>query len=185
MNEDKIREKMQKVLEFVLSDLATIRTGRITPSLVEDIEVAVYQGQQKLKLKELATIQTQDLQTLVIIPWDKSIIGDIKKGIMIAGIGVNPVVDGEKIRIVFPPLTTEDRERYIKLLAKKLEAGRIMIRQVRQDAMREVRESFERKEISEDEKFRYEKRIQEITDEYVKEINEAGKKKEDEILNLL
>jgi ribosome recycling factor len=175
---------MQEVLDMVVADIGTIRTGRATPGLIEELEVAVYGGQQKLKINELATISSPDTQTLTIDPWDKSIIGDIKQGILAANIGFNPSVDGEIIRISLPPLTTEDREKYVKLLSTKLESGRVMIRQVRSDAMRDIKKSFENKELSEDEKFNQEKQLQETTDEFVGKIDESGKKKEVELLQV-
>src|SRR3972149_9688681 len=138
MNEDQIKLRMQQVVDLVVSDISSIRTGRATPALVEDIQVAVYGGQQKLKIQELATISAPDSQTLVIDPWDKSIIGEISKGILVANVGMNPSIDGEIIRISFPPLTTEDRQKYVKLLSTKLEGARGMIRQIRGDAMHEV-----------------------------------------------
>jgi ribosome recycling factor len=184
MDEGTVRSKMQEVLDMVVADIGTIRTGRATPGLIEELEVAVYGGQQKLKINELATISSPDTQTLTIDPWDKSIIGDIKQGILAANIGFNPSVDGEIIRISLPPLTTEDREKYVKLLSTKLESGRVMIRQVRSDAMRDIKKSFENKELSEDEKFNQEKQLQETTDEFVGKIDESGKKKEVELLQV-
>lgn len=184
MDEGTIRSKMQEVLDMVVTDIGTIRTGRATPGLIEELEVVVYGGKQKLKINELATISSPDTQTLVIDPWDKSIIGDIKQGILAANIGFNPSVDGEIIRISLPPLTTEDREKYVKLLSTKLESGRVMIRQVRSDAMKDTKKSFENKELSEDEKFNQEKLLQEITDEFVGKIDENGKKKEVELLRV-
>jgi len=184
MDEGTVRSKMQEVLDMVVTDIGTIRTGRATPGLIEELEVAVYGGQQKLKINELATISSPDVQTLVIDPWDKSIIGDIKQGILAANIGFNPAVDGEIIRISLPPLTTEDREKYVKLLSTKLENGRVMIRQVRSDAMRGIKKSFENKELSEDEKFNKEKHLQETTDEFVGKIDENGKRKEVELLQV-
>ncbi len=184
MDEVYIRSKMQQALDLLVSDVGSIRTGRATPSLVENIEIPVYGGTQKLKIKELATISTSDPQTLIIDPWDKSIIGEIRQGIQAANIGMNPSIDGGIIRISFPPMTTEDRERYIKLLAAKLESGRIMIRQVRAEAMREIKKRFEAKEISEDEKFGNEKKLQEITDEFTNSIEEIGLKKKKELLTL-
>lgn len=184
MDEGTIRSKMQEVLDMVVTDIGTIRTGRATPGLIEELEVVVYGGKQKLKINELATISSPDTQTLVIDPWDKSIIGDIKQGILAANISFNPSVDGEIIRISLPPLTTEDREKYVKLLSTKLESGRVMIRQVRSDAMKDTKKSFENKELSEDEKFNQEKLLQEITDEFVGKIDENGKKKEVELLRV-
>jgi ribosome recycling factor len=184
MDETSIRSKMKSVVEMVATDIGSIRTGRASSGLIEDLEVPVYGGQQKLKVQELATITVQDAQTIVIDPWDKSIIGEIRQGILAANIGLNPAIDGEIIRISMPPLTTEDREKYVKLLNQKLENGRIMIRQIRGDAMKDVKDSFEKKELSEDEKFNQEKRLQEITDEFIGMIEEVGKKKEQEILEV-
>ena len=184
MDEQVIRSKMQQVLDLVASDIGGIRTGRATPALVEDIMVMVYGGQQRLTVKEVGTITAPDTQSLVIDPWDKSIIGEIRQGILAANVGMNPSIDGEIIRISFPPMTTEDREKYVKLLSTKLENGRVMIRQVRGDGMHEIKESFEKKVITEDDKFLKEKKLQEITDEFVRKIDEAGEKKKAELMEL-
>ncbi len=184
MEESLVRSKMQVVMELVNSELSSIRTGRATPAIVEDLFVEVYGGQQKLKIKELGTISASDPQTLTVEPWDKSIAGEIRQGILKANVGLNPSIDGDIIRISLPPLTTEDREKYVKLLSSKLENGKVMIRQIRGEFMKEIKDLFEKKEISEDEKFRQEKRLQELTDDFVSMVEEAGKKKETEILHL-
>lgn len=184
MDETLARSKMQQVLNLITSDISSLRTGRATPSLVENIICPAYGGTQRLKVQELATITAPDPQTLNISPWDKSIIGDIRKGIMEANVGLNPIIDGEILRIAFPPLTTEDREKYVKLLSQKLENGRIMIRQIRGDIMQEIKKKFEAKEVTEDEKFDQEKKTQEITDEFVNKINEMGEKKKQELLQI-
>lgn len=181
MDEEKVRSRMQEAVDLVVADIGGIRTGRAVPSLIEDLEVEVYGGQQTLKIKEVANTSAPDASTLVIEPWDKSIIGDIRKGIMAANIGMNPSIDGEIIRISLPPLTTEDREKYVKLLSSKLENGRVMIRQIRSDAMRDIKEAFEKKEVSEDERFNSEKRLQDMTDKFIQEIEQAGARKEKEI----
>lgn len=175
---------MQQVVDLVSSDISGIRTGRASPALVEDLQVSVYGGQQKLKVQELATITAPDPRTLVIDPWDKSIIGEIRQGILAANIGLNPIIDGQIIRVNLPPLTTEDREKYLRLLSAKLENGRIMIRQIRGDAMRDVKKAFEEKEIGEDEKFNAEKKIQSITDEFISKIEEMGERKRQELLQI-
>jgi ribosome recycling factor len=184
MDETSIRSQMQEVLDLITSDIASIRTGRAQPALIESLEIAVYGGQQKLKINELATITAPEPQSLIIDPWDKSIIGEIRQGILAANIGLNPAIDGEIIRISLPPLTTEDREKYVKLLSTKLENGRVMIRQVRKEALRDIRRSFEEKEISEDEKFNLEKRLQEITDEFMEKISKVGETKKQELLQI-
>lgn len=184
LDEASVRSRMQEVLDMVIADINSIRTGRATPALIEDLEVSVYGGQQKLKINELATITAPDAQTIILDPWDKSIIGEIRQGILTANVGLNPAIDGEIMRINLPPLTTEDREKYVKLLSGKLENGRIMIRQVRSDIMKGIRKDFEEKQVSEDEKFNQEKRLQEITDEFVGKIDEAGENKKQELLQI-
>ncbi|KKS94948.1 MAG: Ribosome-recycling factor [Microgenomates group bacterium GW2011_GWC1_43_13] len=184
MDESSVRSKMQSSLDVVASDIAGIRTGRATPALVENIVCPAYGGTQRLRVLELATITAPDPSQIIISPWDKSIIGDIKKGIMEANVGMNPSVDGEILRIAMAPLTTEDREKYIKLLSSKLENGKVVIRQVRADEMHEIKKKFEAKEMTEDEKFGSEKRLQEITDEYVGRIEEMGEKKKAELLQI-
>ncbi len=184
MDELSVKSKMQSALDVVTSDVGGIRTGRAAPSLVENIVVPAYGGTQRLKILELASITSPDPTQIVISPWDKSIIGDIRKGILEANNGMNPSIDGEILRIVMQPLTTEDREKYVKILSQKLEAGRVMIRQVRADEMHEIKKKFEEKELTEDEKFGAEKRLQEITDEFIGKIEEMGKKKEAELMQI-
>ena len=184
MDEASIRSKMQQVLELVVSDIGAIRTGRATPALIEGIGVSVYGGLQKLKINEVGTITSPAPQTLVISPWDKSIIGEIRQGILAANVGLQPVIDGDIIRISLPPLTSEDREKYVKLLSTKLESGKIMIRQIRGDGMHVIKKKFEDKEISEDENFNQEKRLQEITDEFIGKIEEIGERKKEELLQI-
>jgi ribosome recycling factor len=184
MDESSVNSKMQSALDAVASDIAGIRTGRATPALVENIIVPAYGGTQRLRVLELATITAPDPTSIVISPWDKSIIGDIRKGILEANIGMNPSIDGEVLRIVMPPLTTEDREKYVKLLSTKLEEGKVTLRQIRADEMHEIKKKFEAKEITEDEKFGSEKKLQETTDEFVKKIEEMGEKKKTELLQI-
>jgi len=184
MDETSIRTKMQSALDAVAFDISGIRTGRATPSLVENIVCPAYGGTQRLKIMELATITAPDPSQIIISPWDKSIIGDIRKGILEANIGMNPSIDGEVIRITMPPLTTEDREKYVKLLGHKLEVGRVMVRQIRGDEMHDIKKKFEAKEMSEDEKFGQEKRLQELTDRFIAKIEEMGEKKKQELLQI-
>lgn len=184
MNLDIVKEKMQKVLEILRNDMATIRTGRATPALVEHVEVSVYGGTQRLKIMEVGTIGSSDPRTLVITPFDSSIIDEIQKGIMEANIGLTPSADGNVIRIVIPPLSEERRVELIKLMKQKLENGKIMIRQIRQDVRNEIRKQHLDKEISEEEMYRIEKEIQKITDEIILMVDEMGRKKEEELLRI-
>jgi ribosome recycling factor len=181
MDEKTVRAQMEEALLALSNDLSSIRTGRATPALVENVVVSAYGGAQRLKVMELATISVSDPQTLTIEPWDKSVIGEIRQGILAANIGINPSIDGELIRISMPPMTTEDREKFIKILNTKLENSKVTIRQIRGDIMKDIKNSFENKEITEDDKFEFEKKLQELTDEFTAKIDERGKTKEQEL----
>lgn len=184
MNLDETKVNMGKVLEVLKTDLATVRTGRATPSLVEHINISVYGGSTRLKVMELATIGTQDMQTLVITPFDHSVISEIEKGIREANVGLNPVVDGQIIRISIPPLSQERREQLIHLMKQKLENGRIMVRQVRHVVMHAIKKQYNDKTISEDDLMRLEKEVQKLTDDTISEIDSLGKRKEEELLQI-
>lgn len=184
MDEDKLRGKMQEVMDIVIADVGTIRTGAANPSMIQEIVINAYGGQQSLRIIELATVTSPDAESLVVDPWDKSIIGEIKKGVEAANVGLNPSIDGEIIRISVPPLTSEDRQKFVKLLSTKIENGKIMIRQTRGEFLEQIRKSFEEKQMGEDEKFTQEKRLQEITDEFNNKLEEAKKRKESELLKV-
>ena len=178
------RDRMKKAIEVTHTDLASVRSGRATPALVENIVVSVYGNTQHLKVMELGTIGTTDSRTLVITPYDPSVIGEIERGIAAANTGLNPVIDGEVLRISIPPLSEERRAEYIKLAKVKLEAGKVMVRGVRHDAMKEIAKTFASKDISEDEQKSGEKKVQELTDEMIAEIESMGEKKEAELLQV-
>lgn len=175
---------MKKALEVAKTDLAGIRSGRATPALVENIFITAYGGSQHLKILEMATITTMDTKSLVIAPYDPSTIADIEKGILAAGNGLTPVVDKEIIRISIPPLSEERRLEYIKLARTKLEAGRIMIRQIRHEAMKHLKKEADEKTISEDQQAHGDKLVQEMTDEMIAEIDAIGAKKEAELMQV-
>ncbi len=174
------RDKMDKVLDLLRNDLSTVRTGRATPSLVENISVSVYGGTAKLRVMELATIAASDNQSLVITPFDATIAGEIQKGIEVANVGLSPFLDGQIIRINIPSLSEERRQELIKLMRQKLENAKIMVRQARHDGMEEIK----KQKVPEDEQIRLEKEIQKVTDEASGQIDEMGKRKEQELLQM-
>lgn len=184
MNLDIVRQKMEKALEVVRADLSTVRTGRATPALVENVVIACYGGTQKLRLVELATISVTDPQTLTITPFDPSISGEIRNGLLVANLGFNPILDADIIRINIPPLSEERRQEMAKLARQKLENGRVMIRQIRHEAMSEIKHKFENDELSEDEQQRLEKELQDLTDKMTTEIEIFGEEKEKELLTV-
>jgi len=175
-----VKLRMDKILSLFINDIASIRTGRATPGLIENIVVTVYGG-QKMKLIELGSIGIPDVRSLTFQPWDQTLIREIANGIMVANTGMNPVVDGQLIRMNLPMLTVEQREDYIKLLGRKLEAARVMVRDARGDYRSDLQKAKQEKTISEDEFKQDEIELQKVTDEFVKKLEEMAGKKEIEI----
>jgi len=175
------RQLMQHSLDHFKLEISAIRTGRAVPALIENIICNAYGGASRLTVKELGTITTSDSQTLLVQPWDLSVVGEIRQGILAANVGLTPVIDNNLIRISIPSLTTERRAEYVKLLHQKMEETRVSIRNLRQDKLREIKTSFEGKALSEDEKFKAEEDLQKITDEFIGKVEEMGKKKEEEL----
>lgn len=168
-------------LEFYKTDIATIRTGRATPALVEDIVVDSYG--QKMHIKELATITAPEPRSLLIQPWDKGVIQAIEGAIRKSEIGLSPVVDGQNIRLNIPPLTEERRKEFIKLLKQKTEETRVKIRRIREDIWHKVQTMEHAHEISEDEKFKTKEDLQKLVDDYNRKTEELEKKKEVELIS--
>jgi ribosome recycling factor len=181
MDKQKISSEMEKVVDIFKDELATIRTGRANPSLIEDMKVSVYDGNQTMQLKELGTVGVEEARSMVFQPWDKSIIKEVKNEILSNSSNLQAVVDGEKIRIKLPTLTAEQRQNYISLLNKKLEAARVMIRNVRSDYRYEYQDMLQEDEISEDEFHQWEKGLQGLTDEYIDKLEKLAEQKRLEI----
>jgi ribosome recycling factor len=175
-----VTANMGKALEILSDDLSTIRTGKAAPSLVENIVIVAYNGTTKLRVMELATVNASDPQTLVVTPFDVSIIEDIRKGIMESGAGLNPASDGQILRISIPSLSEERRQELIHMMHQKLENGKVMIRQIRHEAMTDVKKA----DLAEDEATHLEKEVQKVTDQMIGEIDTLGKKKEEELLQI-
>ena len=177
----KTKEKLQKVLDVLKDDLATLRTGRATPALVENIIVSAYSGSAKLKVMELATIAIQDTQTIIITPFDASVMQDLQKGIEGANAGLSPVVDSNIIRIKIPPLSQDRRQELIKAMKHKLENGKVMVRQVRHEMIEDMKKDYEGRE---DDIVRMEKEIQKLVDDTAQTVEDWGKQKEQELLQI-
>ncbi len=175
-----VKTRMDKIVEIFVNDIGSIRTGRATPGLIENVVVSVYGG-QKMRLIELGSIEVADVRTLTFTPWDQSAIREISNGIAAANIGMNPVVDGAIVRMSLPMMTQEQREDYVKLLGRKLEGARGMIRDARADNRKDLMDAKNEKTISEDEFKRDETELQKVTDEYIGKLEALAKKKEAEI----
>jgi ribosome recycling factor len=179
-----VKRKMQRAIQVLRDDFATVRTGKASPTLVENIVIAAYGGTQPLKVLELATIHIQDNSTLVISPFDKSIISEIERGISNSNVGLNPIVDGDILRINLPPLTEERRLELIKLTKQKTEAGKVMLRQIRHEGMEDAKKGAGQQGRSEDEVIHLEKEIQKTTDEFTEKIDQLLAEKEKELMTL-
>jgi ribosome recycling factor len=178
------KQRMERALQVLKDDFGTVKTGKANPQLVENIVIKAYGGSAMLKVNELATIHVQDASTVVITPFDHSVIGDIERGISDSQMGLGISVDGSIIRITVPPLTQERREEFVKLVHKKAENGKIMIRQARAESNDEIGKMKKNNEITEDDEKRLEKEVQKLTDEYVEKIDEIEKMKEQELMTV-
>jgi len=174
--------RMGKTIEALRKDLASVRTGRATPTLVDNIKVDYYGT--PTPLKQMATISAPEARLLVIQPWDNTTIGEIKKAILKSELGLNPSSDGNVIRLAIPPLSEERRRELVKAVHKKAEEGRIALRNIRRDALEMLRDLEKEKEISQDEQKRAQERLQEITDSFIEKAGELAQAKEAELLQV-
>jgi ribosome recycling factor len=176
------RERMEKAVDALQADLRTIRTGRASPALVERLPVDYYGI--STPLNQLAGISVPEPRLLVIRPWDRSSIGVVEKAILKSDLGLTPNNDGQVIRLVVPPLTEERRRDLSKLVARRVEEGRVAVRNIRRDAIDMLRDLEKEKIIDEDELYEGRDEVQELTDEFIKQIDEIGKAKEAEIMEV-
>lgn len=177
---DKIRPEVDKVIAFLDGEFNKIRTGRANPSLVEDVVVDCFG--QKFPLKQLAAISTPGPKQILIQPWDKSYVEGIVSALQKTGVGSNPVVDREAIRINLPLMTEEYRKDLARLISEKQEQSRQAIRRWREQAWEEIQEQAKAGKIREDDKFRAKDELQKLVDEYNKKIEDLGEKKKKEIM---
>ncbi|OGH87621.1 MAG: ribosome recycling factor [Candidatus Magasanikbacteria bacterium RIFOXYC2_FULL_42_28] len=179
MNINDFKEDFGKAIEFFKTDIAGLRTGRATSAMVENVTVEAYGIRQPLKA--VASISIMDPKTLMLDPWDKTILAAVEKGIRDANIGINPVNDGRGIRLSLPELTVERRQELIKILRERTEGVRIAIRKIREDIKDMILAEQEDNNIAEDEKFRLMDELEKAVKDYNEEIKEIANKKEEEI----
>ena len=175
-----LRDKMNKSIKVLKKELSKIRTGRASTALLEDIMINCYDTQ--MPLKQVASISVPESRLILIQPWDKSIIGEIEKGILKSELGLTPVNDGKVIRVPIPPLTEERRKELMKLVKKVAEDIKIAIRNNRREANEMFKELKNEKEISEDDYRRALNEVQKITDEFIEKVDEIVAEKEKEIM---
>ena len=172
--------KMKKTIEVVSADFASVRAGRANAAVLDKISVDYYGA--ATPLQQVAGISSPDPRTLVIQPWDSSLLKAIEKAIQTSDLGINPQNDGKVIRLSFPQLTEERRKELGKQVRKYGENGKVAIRNIRRDAMDRYKDMKKKSEITEDEFKEYEKDMQELTDKRCKEIDELTAKKEAELM---
>ena len=179
---EKFKNEFEKALEHFQNELKVIRTNRANPDMVENILVEAYSV--KTPLKQLASIGVPEARTLVIEPWDKSIIKEIEKAITHAEIGLNPSNEGNFIRITIPQMTEENRKMIVKNIKEKLEKARVSIRQVREKIREEILAKEKDKEITEDDKFRHMTDLDNMTTDYNKKAENMSDGKEKEVMTI-
>ena len=174
--------RMRKAIDALRRDLATIRTGRASPSLVERLPVDYYGS--STPLNQLAGISVPEPRLLVIQPWDRGSMAAIEKALRKSELGLNPTNDGQVVRIAIPPLTEERRKQLVKLVHGHVEEGKVALRNIRRDAVTHVKELLTEKLIGEDDERRAEQQVDELTKRYVSDAERVGKAKEQEVLEV-
>ena len=179
---DFTEEHMMKAVEVMQADFSSIRTGKASPALVENLMIDYYGT--KTRLRELAGITTPEARLLVIQPWDPSIVGMIEKAIQASNVGISPVSDGKILRLPIPELSEERRASLAKQVKGRSEEARVAIRNIRRDSNDAAKKAQKGGEITEDELKKMLDDIQKLTDDYIKEVDGHLKKKEDELMSL-
>jgi len=176
------KDHMQKSIETMKKRFLTLRTGKVTTSVVDDVKVEYYGT--PTALNQVASVTALDATTIAISPWEKSLLPDIEKAIQQANLGVNPNNDGDFIKLFFPPMTSEQREQIVKQAKAMAEDAKVAVRNVRKDANNKIKRLEKDKEISEDESKKAQDNVQKITDEHIAKIDDALKSKEADILKV-
>lgn len=176
------QDRMKKAVEALKRELDSIRTGRASPALVERIRVDYYGV--PTPLNQLAGVAAPEARLLVIQPFDRSLMGAIEKAILKSDLGLTPTNDGSVLRLAIPPLTEERRQELIKVARKRVEGGRISLRNNRRDALEEIRKLERDKAISKDEELRAKEELQKLTEAFVEEASRIGQDKETEIMEV-
>ena len=172
--------KMKKTIEVVKGDFASVRAGRANAGVLDKIQVEYYGTMTPLQ--QVATISSPDPRSLMIQPWDKSVLKDIEKAIQASDLGINPQNDGQVIRLAFPQLTEERRKELTKQVRKYAEDGKVAVRNIRRDAMDKLKAAEKANELTEDDRKLGEKDLQDLTDRFCKKLDELCEKKEKELM---
>ncbi|MBI4143165.1 ribosome recycling factor [Candidatus Uhrbacteria bacterium] len=182
MTLDTYKPEFEKATEFLKRELGTIHTGRATPALVEDVAVEAYGS--KMTVQQLASITVSDARTLEVNPWDKTVMKDLERGIRLAQPNLNPVNDGNVLRIPMPQLTEDARRDLARIIGQKVEAAKQSIRQIRDRARAAIIEQERAKAMSEDDRYRLQKKLDDMTEACTAKLRELGEKKVAEVMTV-
>ena len=176
------KDHMNKSIDVLKKDLNTLRTGKVSIHVLDGVKVDYYGA--PTPLNQVANINAIDATTIVISPWDKSVMKEIERAIQEANVGANPNNDGEAIKLYFPPMTEEERKKQAKKAKEFSEKAKIAIRNVRREANDKIKKLFKNKEITEDEERKGLDEVQKITDEFVKKVDEIVNKKIEDVMKI-
>jgi ribosome recycling factor len=180
---DEMERKLEGVVDIVKSDMNTVKTGRAKPSLIEQVMIEAYEG-TKMPLVELASISAPNPHSLLVQPWDQSVVDKVESGLRASEMQLNPVVDGQIIRINIPPLTEERRKDLVKLIKQKLESGKEMMRGIRNEQKREIDAKEGEAGVSEDDIKNWLDEMQKMYEDYIEELDGLGEAKEKELMEI-
>ena len=176
------RDRMGKSIESLKQSLSKVRTGRAHPSLLDHLTVDYYGSE--VPISQVANISVEDARTLMVTPWEKQMVQVIEKAIMKSDLGLNPATAGTVMRIPMPPLTEENRRNLVKIVRQDGEGAKVAIRNIRRDANHDLKELLKEKEISEDDDRKSQDEIQQITNQYVTEVDKVVAEKEAELMEI-
>ena len=182
MEYQELEDKMQKAIDYLIDELAGIRAGRANPAILNKVTVAYYGAQTPLN--QVAAISVPEARQILVTPWDRSLLGEITKAIQVADIGVNPINDGNGVRLTFPELNEDRRKQIVKEVKALGEDAKVAIRNARRDGNEEAKKLKNDGEMTEDELKGAEEKIQKITDKYTEKVDEAISKKEKEVMEV-
>lgn len=177
-----VTQKFEKAIAHLQQELGSLRTGKATPSLLDSVLVDAYGT--KMRVNELANVSAPDPNMLIVSPWDKSLLETLEKSIASASLNLNPIVDGDMIRIVVPSLTEERRKEMVKVLHQKIEGGKVMLRNIRTDAKKEIEDQEGEDGVSEDDIKAEIEELDKMVKDYTVKLDEIAKKKETDLMTV-
>jgi ribosome recycling factor len=183
MNTSELKSRLEKSMDFLRSELNQIRTGRVSPALVSDVQVEAYPG-SFMTVKELGSINVMDPHNLAVVPWDKGVLEPIVSAIKNSDLGVSAIQEADRVRVSVPSLTEERRVEFSKDVSEKVEDCKNAMRNIRQEVMKDIDKDFSDKVITEDEKFKQRETVEDIVKDFVEEADELGEEKKKEIMTV-